>query len=403
MAKIKATLIYIFITSVLILHCGPGTSTADNSRGSARLSEYLYSENNQDGFKEVIGVPDLNFPRDHGGHPEYRLEWWYLTGNLYTRNSEKPESDTGPDSEKRRHFGYQFTIFRNALHPPEKKAFNTSWQSDQMMMGHFALTDTVAEKFYAYEKMVRALDSLAFYELNPFRVYVENWAIESRQKETTFPLTVTGAAEGTEISLKLEPVKPVLLQGELGYSRKGPERHNASIYYSYTRLKTTGTVTVEGNSYEVKGLSWLDREISSSMLSADQKGWDWFALQLDDGSEMMFYRIRKKDGSPSPYTHMTLIAPDGSKQQLETDEYLLESTDRFTAESGIVYPSGWRLRIPALDTDLMITPRLKNQELNLSFIYWEGSVRVKGRYRNKKVKGDGYVELTGYDRSEITD
>ena len=184
-----------------------------------------------------------------------------------------------------------------------------------------------------------------------------------------------------------------MLQGDRGLSQKGPEKGNASYYYSLTRMPTRGQVTVEGRAYEVTGQSWMDREWSTSALSGDQVGWDWFALQLEDGRDLMLYQLRRKDGSADATSNGTLVGPRGESRHLRLSDFQLQVLDRWESpRSGAVYPAGWRLRIPSENLDLTIEPLLPDQELDVSFRYWEGAVRIEGTSR-----GRGYVEMTGYD------
>jgi predicted secreted hydrolase len=201
------------------------------------------------------------------------------------------------------------------------------------------------------------------------------------------------------IDLTLAAGKPPVLQGERGLSQKGPEPGNASYYYSLTRMPARGAVVVDGDSIAVSGLAWLDREWSTSALSADQVGWDWFALQLDDGWDMMAYRLRRADGTADEWSEAVIVDPDGTPTRLAFgDDIALESTRSWSSSiDGAVYPSGWRITIPARGWDLAIEPRIPEQELVLSFRYWEGAVSVTGSGEGgSPASGRGYVELTGY-------
>jgi predicted secreted hydrolase len=194
------------------------------------------------------------------------------------------------------------------------------------------------------------------------------------------------------IDLTISPVKPLVLQGNRGLSQKGPGGGNASYYYSYTRLATEGTVVVDGDTLSVSGTSWLDREWSTSALGPDQVGWDWFALQLDDGRDLMYYQLRSRDGSPSRFSEGVLVGPDGTKTLLDRADVDLTVTDRWTVPDGSrTYPVAWRLRLPERDVDLRVRAAFPNQEMNVSVRYWEGAVVVTG-----SASGRGYVEMTGY-------
>ncbi|NIP79541.1 MAG: carotenoid 1,2-hydratase, partial [Gemmatimonadetes bacterium] len=265
------------------------------------------------------------------------------------------------------------------------------WATRQAYMGHFALTDVAGETFHAFERFERGALGLAGAEAEPLRIWIGDWEVGTAAPGGTVtagsgPDTVPGtvfrleAAEGpVALDLRLAPSKPVVLQGVDGLSAKGPEPGNASYYYSLTRLGAAGTVTVDGVGHRVRGLAWLDREWSTSALSPGLVGWDWFALQLDDGSDLMVYRLRREDGGTAPYSAGTFVAADGAVTQLDAGDWALEATGSWESPRGERYPSGWRLRVPELGLALTVDPRLRDQELDLAFRYWEGAVTVTGR------------------------
>lgn len=330
------------------------------------------------GFARAAEPRSFTFPADHGPHPGFRTEWWYYTGNL-----------TAADG---RDFGFQLTFFRSALRP-DTSGIESAWATRQAYMGHFALTDVTDERFYAFERFDRGALGLAGAEGEPMRVWVGGWEASSAAG-ATFRI---GAGEaGVGIDLVVEALKPVVLQGAEGLSQKGPEAGNASYYYSFTRMAAEGTVTVDGADVPVRGLAWLDREWSTSALSPGLAGWDWFALQLDDGSELMVYRLREDDGGTAPFSAGTFVRGDGSVVRLSADDFELVETGGWSSPRGGRYPSGWRVRVPSLDLDLAVTPRLRDQELALAFRYWEGAVAIEGSRDGGTVTGRGYVELTGY-------
>jgi len=339
------------------------------------------------GYARADAVRDFVFPDDHGPHPAFKTEWWYYTGNL--------------EAENGRRFGFQFTLFRIALTPPDADADSidstvraTDWATNQLYMGHFAVSDVGGEQFYAAERFSRGAAGLAGAQSPPFRVWLEDW--ETSGDSTGFPMRVRAAQDGAALDLMLDPVKPLVFQGDRGLDPKGDEPGNASYYYSATRMAATGTVTVAGETFDVEGLAWMDREWSTSALGDDQVGWDWFALQLDDGRDLMYYQLRTQDGTPDPESDGVLVGEDGTKTPLYRDDVTLEVTDTWTSPLGGTYPSGWRLRVPAQDLDLTITPYFEAQELDVSVRYWEGAVRVDGTANGQPIRGSGYVELTGY-------
>lgn len=337
------------------------------------------------GFARALGPRPFSFPDDHGPHPEYRTEWWYYTGNL--------ETPAG------RHVGFQLTFFRTALAPPARGASvpgASAWRANQLYLAHFALTDTADGRFHSASRLSREALGLSGARAQPFRVWLEDWSAES-EAAGGLPVRLRAADGEVAIDLVLEGGKPVVLQGDRGWSAKGPEPGNASYYYSFTRMPARGTVRVGTESLDVSGLAWMDREWSTSALGRDLAGWDWFALQLDDGREVMVYQLRRRDGSPDPQSAGTLIAADGTTRPLAREDATLEVLDHWTsAASRVRYPSRWRLTIPAADLAVEITPRLAAQELIVGTRYWEGAVRVQGMAGGRPVSGRGYVELVGY-------
>ena len=333
------------------------------------------------GFAHAFEPRPFSFPADWGPHAEYRIEWWYVTGNLETEN--------------KRHFGYQLTFFRFALAPkPEKR--ESAWGTNQIYMAHFALTDVEATQFYAFERFSRAALSLAGAKAQPFEVWLENWSVRGTNGDV-LPMQLHAVQENVAVNLILESAKNVVLQGNKGLSNKSEEAGNASYYYSLTRMPTQGTIQIDGKTFDVKGLSWFDREWSTSALGKNTVGWDWFSLQLDDGREIMFYLLRQRDGHASSSSDGVLISADGSTRQLTRDAVQIAVLSHWQSPLDETrYPSRWRMDIKSEGLSLAVKPYLANQELNLSVRYWEGAVQVKGTSFGQPVSGNGYVELTGY-------
>lgn len=324
----------------------------------------------------------FDFPTDYGPHPGFKTEWWYYTGNLEAQGGE--------------HFGYQFTIFRFALTPPDTtlSSRTSAWATNQLFMAHFALTDVEGEQFFAFERFSRGAAGLAGAQADPYRIWLEDWSVES--PNASFPMHLRAKQEEVAIDLTLDAALPAVLQGEGGLDQKGPEPGNASYYYSFPRLQTEGTITVRGETFAVQGLSWKDHEWSTSALGEDQVGWDWFSLQLDNGQSLMYYQLRRRDGTPSPFTSGVLIEPDGSTRPLDTGDVTLDVLDTWTSPRGGTYPARWQMRVHPAEITLTITPYLPDQELDVSVRYWEGAVRLEGTVTGMTVSGSGYVELTGY-------
>jgi predicted secreted hydrolase len=321
------------------------------------------------------------FPRDHRAHAEFRNEWWYLTGNL--------ESDDG------RRFGYQLTLFRTALAPdsPERES---AWATRQAWMAHFALTDVEAGRYHAFERFARGAIGLAGSDSTPFRVWVENWSIEAGGS-SFLPLRVRAQQDDIAIDLVLREGKPLVLNGDDGLSRKGEQPGNASYYYSFTRLPSTGTVTVDSQHHDVSGASWIDREWSTSALAPGVSGWDWFALQFDDSTELMVYRLRRDDGSTDPFSAGTFVDADARTVHLDARDFTIDATAQWSSPVDAArYPARWTLRVPSLDLSLDVAPVVGDQEHTASFRYWEGAVDATGSRAGNDVRARGYVELTGY-------
>jgi predicted secreted hydrolase len=395
------------------------------------------------GFARAQTPRPFVFPADHGPHPEFRTEWWYYTGNLGARDG--------------RRFGFQLTFFRVALAPPAAVAGGTAtaetaaaprrtsaWATRQVYFAHFTLTDAAGRRFLAHERWEREALDLAGARPSPFRVWVGPWSAAAAGAETggTPPMRLVAvapagaepdadgkdgsgfsfatrrgdaAAAGAEaaIDLLLRPALPPVPQGDRGLSVKSAEPGNASYYYSLPRLAAAGTLRLGGERVPVTGLAWMDREWSTSTLAAGEVGWDWLGLQLDDGWELMVYRLRRAGaqaaGTPAgggeladPASRATLIAPDGSTEVLPLAALRWEVTGHWTSPARHTrYPSGWRLTLPSGPPgpavfDLTLQPLLEDQELRLSFNYWEGAAIVRGSHLGQPVAGRGYVELTGY-------
>jgi predicted secreted hydrolase len=330
-------------------------------------------------FARANAPREWDFPTDMGAHPDYQTEWWYYTGNL--------ESADG------QHFGYQLTFFRRALVAADGRTERESTLgANQVYMAHFALSDVDAENHQAFERLTRGSAGLAGAESSPYSVWLEDWQVEEIG-DGQYRLIAQQGEFG--LDLILNNAKGIILQGDEGYSRKGEDVGNASYYYSQTRLETSGTVRTERGSFDVEGLSWKDHEFSTSALSEGQIGWDWFSLQLDDGSELMFFQIRRADGSIDPFSSGTYINPEGGTTQLERNQFEIRVRDVWVSpESGAEYPSAWEVSIPSLNLELEVEPYFNAQEMDVSYFYWEGAVKVSG-----SLAGSGYVEMTGYERS----
>lgn len=331
------------------------------------------------GYARALVPRPFVFPADHGPHPDFRSEWWYLTGNLQAGA---------------RRFGYQLTIFRQAL-APSSPARASAWATRQAYLAHLAISDGEGRRFVAFERLSREGLMLAGAQAAPFRVWLEDWEMTG-----AFPMRVQAREPGqAALALTLQAGRGPVLQGEAGLSRKGPEPGNASYYYSFTRLPTAGRLTIGDRTFEVTGTSWLDREWSTSALGAALAGWDWLALHLSDGRDLMVYRLRRKDGGAAAESQATIIERDGSTRVFGGGAFrLTEESAWISPHTGARYPTAVRVEIPAAELSLETRPLLADQELLLSIRYWEGAVTAQGRVNGVAVSGSGYLELTGYAR-----
>jgi predicted secreted hydrolase len=363
------------LVASLLAACGPATEAPDEQAVGTRVDQRMGSVPDP-GFARAIEPRAFQFPADHGPHPEYATEWWYFTGNL--------RSDDG------RRLGYQLTLFRVGLKPGMPEA-DSAWRARQIYMGHLAVSDIEAGRHLSAERFARAAAGLAGARTMPLRVWLGPWSIEGAGVDG-FPLRLSAADTDIGIALTLERgERPVVLQGERGLSRKGAAEGNASYYYSLTRLPTRGEIRLGDRRLRVTGHSWFDREWSSSALAPDQAGWDWFALHLEDGRDLMFYRMRGKDGRAQRFSQGVLVEAPGVTHALTADEVKAQPTRVWRTGDGVAYPVAWRLVIPRHALDLEVEAAFDAQEMHHAVRYWEGAVTVAGSHR-----GVGYLELSGY-------
>jgi predicted secreted hydrolase len=362
------------------------------------------SEDSSSYAQALVPVP-LEFPRDQGPHPDFRQEWWYLTGNL--------------DSAQGERFGFELTIFRLALAPGDaashavSSASNTSsaWRTRQIYLGHFAVTDVARQRFRFATKLSRGALQLAGAQVDPFRVWVHDWQISGVATPGKLAAPAPGATHSTAedatwrvqaggrgyaLSLRARPLMAPVLNGQQGLSRKSGEPGNATYYYSIPRVSVQGTLVRDGRPLRVHGLAWLDREWGSGSLGPQETGWDWFGLQLGDGSCLMFYSLRDRDGAEDPYSAGTWVDSRGHARPLSRADVHIEVLGHWTDARGARYPSRWRLVLPTLGLDINVHPVLADQELVTSPRYWEGAVDVAGTRAGRSLTGRGYVELVGY-------
>lgn len=326
-----------------------------------------------DAFKRVTGPAPLAFPADHAMHPAFRNEWWYFTGNLF-------------DATGRR-YGFQFTLFRFALEPGERP--DSDFASDAIWMAHFAVSDMAGARFISAERFAR--DALGLAGATADEWWLRDWTVT----RTGEGWRLRAEMDGASLDLDLVPRRPVVLQGDSGYSRKGPEQGNASRYYSITRMAADGRLVLDGNAADVTGSAWLDREWGSSQLGEGIAGWDWFALQLDDGRDLMLYRLRTEAGAASRFSAGVLVEAAGGYRVLEHDDFELDEIRRWRDRLGVDWPVAWRVRLPGEGMEFEVRPALDAQRWFATVGYWEGAVDVIDPV-DRRTLGRGYLELSGY-------
>ena len=324
------------------------------------------------------------FPRDHGAHPAFKTEWWYYTGHLAARDG--------------RTFGYQLTFFRVGVPPGRPVRGQASrWRASEVHLAHFAISDVGRRAFSFHERLQRGGVGLAWASADRLEVVNGTWS--ATLAGATHRLAARGGRDA--IALALTSLKPPVIHGHDGVSRKSACSTCTSHYYSLTRLRTRGTLTLDGSPMPVEGLSWMDHEFGSNQLGESLEGWDWFSLQLANGAELMLYQLRQSDGTPVPESSGTYVRPDGSWVHLPRQAFQLEETGGWSSpRSNARYPMGWQVRVPGEALELTVTPAFEDQELrtgaSTNETYWEGKVRAAGKQAGKPVSGQGYVELTGY-------
>jgi len=346
-------------------------------------------------WSEAAPGYDFSFPRDHAGHPDNRIEWWYYTGNLETKAG--------------RRFGYQLTFFRVGV--VREPASASRWALRDLYMAHFAISDIERQSFHSFERINRAGIGWAgadAHEQDPesedtrglkptIRVWNEDW--DARIEGGSHVLRAS--EEGFSLDLRLIPSKAEVVHGYRGVSQRGPSAGNSSHYYSLTRLESSGQILIDGETHEVEGLSWMDHEFGTSFLDEKQLGWDWFSIQLDDGRDLMLFQIRLQDGSIDSSSSGTLIDVDGHATHLSRDEFSLTPGQTWRSpNSGASYPTVWKIDVPGYVAHLDLRAALEDQELrtpeSTGVTYWEGSVIVNDSSGTSGTRGRGYLEMTGY-------
>ena len=328
-------------------------------------------------YREALPGYRFQFPRDHFEHPDFRTEWWYYTGNVWSGDGHR--------------FGFELVFFRIAERTSARD--NPSpWRVDDVYLANAALTDVTGKHFTSHERLNRAGPGIAGASFAEQRVWNGNWSCVwngERQSLTAF----TG---DFSFHLNATPVKPFVIQGENGVSQKAAGLGHASYYISFPLLSVTGAVRSGGRDYQVSGQAWMDHEWFTHQLQPNQTGWDWFSVQLDNKTELMLFELRRKDGRMDPFSSGAYIARDGTAHHLTAQDFTLQPLDLWkSATTNARYPIAWSIHIPSLNLQLECTAAVRAQELVNAHgaKYWEGAVDYTGSQH-----GVGYLEMTGYDK-----
>ena len=328
-------------------------------------------------YRQALPGYRYQFPRDHFEHPDFRTEWWYYTGNVHAGDGHR--------------YGFELVFFRQGERETDRDN-PSAWRIDDLYLAHLALTDIDGHRFLSRQRLNRAGPGIAGASLEQARVWNGNW--ESRWDIATSEQTLTALAEDVRIHLRLKPRKPPVIHGENGVSQKAAGAGKASYYVSYPRLEVSGTL----NGIAVAGQAWMDHEWFTHQLESNQQGWDWFSVQLQNGSELMLFELRNLGGGIDPFSSGTYIAPDGRARHLKREDFALQPLDYWKSpKTGARYPIRWKISVPSLAITLECQAAIPEQELvpeqKGSPVYWEGAVTFQG-----SSPGLGYLEMTGYDK-----
>ena len=343
----------------------------------------------QTGYLSVTGPCHLEFPEDHGPHPGYRTEWWYYTGNLQAASGEK--------------YGFQLTFFRSQIRPPaDLRGWPqpaSAWRTQQIYMAHSAISNLTDKQHLQAELVARGALGMAGADRvgDTTAIFLKNWSARIGPDRHLLEVQT----DDFTIEMILTPEKPPVMHGIAGYSRKGAAADKATCYYSFSRLRARGKLSIGEAVVQVTGSAWMDHEYGTDILGPGIKGWDWFSLQLSDNTEVMVFLVKSKKGAIEPTSSATVIGQMDLKRHLRPDDFKVTVLETWKSPSSkAVYPAGWRLQIFPESLELVIKPNLANQEMltirSTGTIYWEGSVSAAGTKGGKTVTGEGYIELTGY-------
>jgi predicted secreted hydrolase len=345
------------------------------------LLTMLMAAHADDGYRLALPGYRFEFPRDHFNHPDFRTEWWYYTGNLRTAEG--------------RRFGFELTFFRQGANLTKKNG--SVWDVHDVWMAHLALSDINGGQFLHTERLNRSGPGVAGADQQQARVWNGNWQAQwmpDAQK-------LEAVADRFSFELLLKSEKPPVIHGRDGVSQKAEGPGKASHYISLTRLDTTGTIVLDGKRFSVEGTSWMDHEFFSHQLEGDQAGWDWFSLQLADHSELMLFRLRRKDGSLDPFSAGTFVDPQGHTRHLAAGDFTVTPGKTWTSPAtGGRYPVEWTVEVPSIGFKASLHTPMAQQELTDSSrtgtSYWEGAIDVDAMRLGRPLSGVGYLEMTGY-------
>ena len=335
-------------------------------------------------FRNALPGYRYEFPRDYFNHPDFQTEWWYYTGNVRSVDG--------------RRFGFELTFFRQGVNRDLPKT--QTWDVRDIYIAHLALSDLDGHAYYHAERVNRAGPGVAGVSEQPARIWNGNWRIAWQGEEQK----LYAVNDQMEVRLRCDPEKPAVVHGENGVSQKAEGSGHASHYISFTRLRTRGQLAIAGKTFDVSGLAWMDHEFFTRQLAANQIGWDWLSMQLDDKTELMLFRLRRKDGSVDPYSAGTFIDAHGASTHLRAADFTLQPLAEVWSSlaTHASYPIRWSVSVPQLGIKVDVQTPLPPQEFvgssSLAPNYWEGAVALAGTKGTAPLTGIGYLEMTGYDR-----
>ncbi len=336
-------------------------------------------------YRSALPGYHFEFPKDFFDHPDFQTEWWYYTGNLKSANGHR--------------YGFELTFFRQAI--SRDSAQIAAWDVKDIYLTHLALSDLDGQHFYHAERINRAGPGIAGVSESAGRIWNGNWQIQ--WQDTNQELQAID--KQFQLHLTLHSEKPPVIHGENGVSQKSEGAGHASYYISLTRLAASGGLELRGEKFTVTGLAWMDHEFFTHHLDPDQVGWDWMSIQLEDKTELMLFRIRRKDGSLDPFSAGTFVDAQGKSAHLKASDFILQALAQNWASPAThaVYPIAWKIAIPRLGIELEANTPLAAQELvgntKLAPTYWEGAIKLQGQREKVPLNGVGYLEMTGYDRA----